>query len=340
MKEFVREGIVRTRPGQSETSASRQRPKSIVRALLSKAIQNAIFSLLGVMALVNGLSAQVLTPEILATVPIVPVRLETQEGSRVSLLGKCAMWRDTLVGIEENGDSLVFWEPDSMRLLCRVVLPSELTPVSHISTTPERRILACLIGRNPPYTYTELVLTGTANAGYRLRSARQSSIPLLTPDGTTWRSGVITAWTLAPDGQAFWVAAAEGTTTGKKSSLWKFRKTNVSGADVKWVAEEVFHFAHANQETFAIGGLVWWPSGLLAAATPHAPPAQTRPSVTLVLLPWGNGSNTAVVARGMAKGLVCTDLADSPATLWLILWDPARGKHAVAPIPKVYHHVR
>ncbi|MCX7625345.1 MAG: hypothetical protein N2Z21_03940 [Candidatus Sumerlaeaceae bacterium] len=340
MHEFDREGIVTTRAGQSEIFLPRKRLNLLAEKSERWAAQNIFSALFGLLLLSTTLYAQVLTPEILATVPILPAPREGSDGTPIALSGKCAAWRDILVGIAENGSSLVFWEQKSGQVIAQLSLPSELTPLSHFSLTADKRIFGGIVGTSPPYSFVELELTGTAKGGYRLSSVSPTRIPLVNPDGTIWHTLLITGFAISPDRQTFWVAAREPATTVARASMWKFRKTQTSRGDLKFVSEEVFQLHNVPFGGHEVAGLAWWPTGLLVATVERSGTTFVRPSVSLNLLPWGDGRNVIVIAERMARGFIATDLADSPSTLWLVLRDPANGTHALAPIPKVYTSVR
>jgi hypothetical protein len=283
---------------------------------------------------------QILTPDVLASVPIRRFTELGQSGTSFTISGEGVFWRQSLVCLEKSGKSLVVVDVATGKLQGRVPLPSEIVPLSHLSYASERKLVAGLTGYCPPYRLVLFELTGTLQSGYRVKVRNTSGIPISNPDGTPWNHGQIEAFAVAPNAESFRIAARDTEQEKHAVSLWYFMLTNQSTSASQYQAREVLPLPETGLRVESIKGLLWWPSGLLLAATQARQNEQRRPSVTIALLPWGKGTAPLLIGAGIAKGYRAVGLADSPATVCLLLAADDSGQFALALIPKMYPSVR
>ncbi len=297
------------------------------------------------MAVGKACFAQLLSPELLSTVPITPLQAESQLKLDECRLSASFVWRDKLVLYDSNAHRFLLVRPNvDNKVETLIDLPKEVPRFACLSRP---QLVAEIHGIAPKVgqaTLFVLELRGDGKGGYRVPTPLPSQIVLRYPEGSVWNEHVSQV-AVSPTGDGFWVSCVEdGVSPPRATWLWRFslrrNGRRVAGA----IAIEKLRFPEVPiAEDYTVAALAWWPSGLLVAlnlgdATPTPRPMSKY--AALVFLPWGGGLNPQVLVPRFARGHEVMALADSPSTLYILLRRIDDKTYAVASIPKLFPNSR
>lgn len=284
--------------------------------------------------------SQVLTPELLASVAIEPL---VPSNKSYDISGKCAPWRNVLLFPDSKGENVVVVDIDKRAVIGSFEIPSLLQPLRFLTWASEADCFAGIVGNPDHYSFCRFRIRGTVKGGYRADERGVRVAQLQNPDGTYWRSGKIESFALSPDGNSFWLGVCSKEKPPRRW-LWRFQVTEnrTDLAAMTCHAAEMLDLEEAVGEVVgSIGGMVWWPRGLLLVLNSNHNVDLSRSGVKLLFFEWGAGRAPTLIASKVARSYVATDLGDSPTALYLILRSQNRNTPLfVAKIPKLYPAVR
>ncbi|MGC8840638.1 MAG: hypothetical protein ACP5QZ_04195 [Candidatus Sumerlaeaceae bacterium] len=284
--------------------------------------------------------AQVLTQEVLASVAIEKLRSAFPP---IAPTGNCAVWRNSLVLPDLSGKDILVISPEKRAIPNIVKLPPELTPLFYVDWASQANSFVGIVSSPGKYALCRFRLRGTAQGGYRCEHSGEKLARLVEPDGRNWNDWIVDSLAISPDAESMWVAAKRQSASGSSTTaLWRFIFQSARGIDGNsWVAVEKLDLSDTLGNTKnSIGGMAWWPGGLILALNRCDMRSHPR-YVSLLFFPWGHGNQPLVVTERIARGYGASDVADSPSSLWILLRSPNAGEPlSLARIPKIYPVIR